>query len=241
MRHYGWKSKPQNIVFVAAFLLSSGAGTFEAATAGSRPLSEHAAALRFSNMTKQAGISYPNTPSYGVIALDAERDGAIELILNRHKRRAQFYTWTGERFRERHKTAIQRIPPGRSYYDRHSCVWGEATGDGRLDLYCASGAKGGLGTGANQLLVARGDGWRNEAWGRRVTDRFGRGRSVNWIDYDGDLDLDLFVANEVRLGYPNTLFRNSAGRISTRGCRGRCRRLHRRGPTGTTTATPTWS
>jgi len=214
VRHLGWKSKPHNVVLVAALLLSCGSSAFDPAGAASRPVSAEVPALRFSNMTKETGISYPDTPTYGAIALDVQRDGALEIILNRHKRRAQFYTWVGERFSERHKTAIQRIPPNRSYYDRHSCVWGEATGDGRLDLYCASGAKGGLGTGANQLLVARGDEWRNEGWARGVADRFGRGRSVNWIDYDGDLDLDLFVANEVRTGYPNAMFRNSAGRFA---------------------------
>lgn len=216
MRHLPSKTSARRrapAAVAAAFALLSTSVITQSAPAGAYGAPDEVDAVRFVDATRGAGVAYPRTPTYGAVALDAERDGAIELILNRHKRRARFYTWTGDRFEERYGTGIQKVPPGRRYYDRHSCAWGEANGDGRLDLYCSSGAKGGQGTGANRLLVARGDGWRNEAWERHVADRFGRGRSVNWIDYDGDLDLDLFVANEMRDGHPSVMFRNDGDRF----------------------------
>jgi hypothetical protein len=97
--------------------------------------------------------------------------------------------------------------------DRHNCAWGEANGDGQPDLYCAQGADHGFGTGPNQLLFRRGKTFVDRArrWG--VSDELGRGRSVNWIDYDGDGDLDLFVGNLDRPGAPNVMFQNRGGRF----------------------------
>lgn len=39
----------------------------------------------------------------------------------------------------------------------------------------------------------------------------GAGRSVNWIDYDNDNDLDLFISNGYRYGEDNLLYRNDNG------------------------------
>ncbi|MBX7043510.1 MAG: hypothetical protein K1X85_11480, partial [Ignavibacteria bacterium] len=36
-------------------------------------------------------------------------------------------------------------------------------------------------------------------------------RSVNWIDYDNDKDLDLFISNGKQGGQDNMLFRNDNG------------------------------
>lgn len=41
-----------------------------------------------------------------------------------------------------------------------------------------------------------------------LANRYGRGRSINWIDYDVDGDLDVFVGNGKRRGYPNVMFQN---------------------------------
>jgi len=39
----------------------------------------------------------------------------------------------------------------------------------------------------------------------------GASRSVNWIDYDNDNDLDLFISNGYRYGENNYLYRNDNG------------------------------
>ncbi|HMS64111.1 MAG TPA: FG-GAP-like repeat-containing protein, partial [Ignavibacteria bacterium] len=39
----------------------------------------------------------------------------------------------------------------------------------------------------------------------------GASRSVNWIDYDNDNDLDLFISNGYRYGENNLLYRNDNG------------------------------
>jgi hypothetical protein len=52
------------------------------------------------------------------------------------------------------------------------------------------------------------DGIRDLAKRYRVRDIYGRGRSVNWLDYDTDGDLDLYVGNWAREGHPSVLFSN---------------------------------
>ncbi len=54
---------------------------------------------------------------------------------------------------------------------------------------------------------------RDRARGFGVRDRHGRGRTVNWIDHDGDRDLDIFVGNHHRPNHPNVMFENLRGRF----------------------------
>ncbi len=75
-------------------------------------------------------------------------------------------------------------------------AWGDADGDGRLDLYVTDGF------GPNALLRNLGSGRFEPVGGPTVPDFPSAG--ATFIDYDRDGDADLFVAN---LG-PNALFRN---------------------------------
>jgi len=168
----------------------------------------------FSDVTRQVGI--PQTPmsNWGSVWVDHDRDGDADLLLNRHLRFALLFEKTPLGYERRDVRGLRSPAPGRRYYDRHACAWGEANGDGRPDLYCTSGAQKGDGVGLNQLLVQTADGLEEVAAAMGVQDRHGRGRTVNWIDFEQDGDLDLFVGNEVRGRAPNVTYRNDGGRFT---------------------------
>lgn len=167
---------------------------------------------RFQDVATATGLLDVATPTWGSTWIDRNRDGWTDLVLVRHKRKALAYENLSGSFTKMTTRAFDP-PPGRWYYDRHSCAWGEADGDGDPDLMCVSGAQKGVGTGPNALLLGAG---LRRAGGRfGVRDPLGRGRSVNWLDFDGDDDLDLFIGNQIRNGAPNLTLRNDRGRFTS--------------------------
>ncbi|HEV2755979.1 MAG TPA: VCBS repeat-containing protein [Actinomycetota bacterium] len=157
----------------------------------------------------------PATRSWGAAWGDVDGDGAPDLLVGRHKGDPWMFSNHSGRFEQLPEPALAAPAPGKTYYDRHNCAWGEANGDGRRDLYCVSGASGGRDRGPNRLLLGSPSGLR-DGTPRALRDALGRGRSVNWLDYDSDGDLDLFAGNEERAGSPNALFENVAGTFQRR-------------------------
>jgi hypothetical protein len=89
-----------------------------------------------------------------------------------------------------------------------SAAWGDYDGDGDPDLLV------GFAPGPDPVLkLYRNDGARFAEVGRAtgVARDSGRVRQVVWVDYDGDSDLDLFVAFRERA---NAMFRNEGGNLS---------------------------
>jgi hypothetical protein len=79
-----------------------------------------------------------------------------------------------------------------------SGVWGDLTGDGRLDLFVASLAH-------NRLYVNLGNGTFAERGAEYGVHEFGASQGAGMADYDLDGDLDLYVVN---LNAPNALHEN---------------------------------
>jgi hypothetical protein len=171
--------------------------------------------FHFVNVTEEVGLALPTSPSFGSLWADHDGDGWPDLLVNRHKRYARLFINGEGLFSLDERTPFITPAPGRQIYDRHDCGWGEANGDGRLDLVCVSGSEKGLGEGPNRLYLQDPSGRLIER-GKRfgMQDLPGRGRSLNWLDFDGDGDLDLFVGNELREGAPNVMFRNDGDGFS---------------------------
>ncbi len=91
--------------------------------------------------------------------------------------------------------AFTRILAGPTVNDggySEAASWGDYNNDGLVDLYVANSG----GSKLNFLYKNSGNGlFVKIAAGRQSTD-VGTSRGVSWVDYDGDGDLDLFVANE---------------------------------------------
>ena len=106
--------------------------------------------------------------------------------------------------------------------DRHATVWGDFNNDGHVDLFVTHGAMVGnlkpphgakrdelFNNGPRNILtnVIEESGIRND---------YGRGRDAQWVDYDNNGLLDLYVSN---LEDNNLLFRNNGDGRSRRSAR----------------------
>ncbi len=89
-------------------------------------------------------------------------------------------------------------------YSTYSVAWGDADGDGDLDLAAGNGYPG-----SHVYLNQDGALQTAAAWSSDVNDK---GRSVAWGDVDGDGDLDLAVASDQQ---PNRLYLNAGGGFNT--------------------------
>lgn len=91
-----------------------------------------------------------------------------------------------------------------------SCAWGDYDADGHVDLFIAHPA-GFLSTPIpNTLFKNDGDGSFTRITDTPITDGIAPYTVGNWIDYDDDGDLDLFVGSGPAIGTlgPDFLFRN---------------------------------
>jgi hypothetical protein len=95
--------------------------------------------------------------------------------------------------------------------DRHATVWGDYDNDGRSDLFINRGAMVGFlkppyGEKHDELFHNSPEKrFANIIETSGIRNGYGRGREAQWVDYDGDGNLDLYVSN---LGGSNLLFRN---------------------------------
>ena len=161
----------------------------------------------------QAGISEVTTTWSSAIA-DVNGDGLPDFFLGRHLEVGRLYLNDGGHFTEDVDSGIDA--GSTKSHDRHDCAWGDVDHDGRPDLFCSVGAVHGTIMKKNQLWMQQPDGtFVNEADAFGVTDPYGRGRAVTFIDVNHDAYPDLFVGNEYPRpdGHrsPNRLFINKGG------------------------------
>ena len=100
--------------------------------------------------------------------------------------------------------------------DRHRCAAEDVDLSGSMDLFCVIGTNKGTTNTPNELLLdvsEAGGTWASEAFG--VSDGFGRGRDVTFLDLNGDPYPDVYVANEPSradaMWSSNRLYRNLNG------------------------------
>jgi enediyne biosynthesis protein E4 len=93
--------------------------------------------------------------------------------------------------------------------DRHGAAWGDYDNDGDMDFFITLGAERGktLGGKTDQLYPNDGGGaFTDVTMPEGVRNAAGRGRSANWVDFENDGNLDLFLKNAKT---PNALYRNN--------------------------------
>jgi hypothetical protein len=165
----------------------------------------------FREVTRESGITAAGGVSWGAVWEDYDGDRDPDLFANRHYVASRFFVNAAGQY-QKHDEDFTHLPGYKPKddgpMDRHACGWGEVNGDRVPELLCIQGADRGQGSGPNQLIFRIGDGFVDRAsrWGVAHPDA--RGRTLNWLDYDLDGDLDVFLGNAYRTGYPNKLLRN---------------------------------
>lgn len=133
---------------------------------------------------------------------DYDRDGDLDLMLARrqYQQNVLLDNNDGGAF-----STVQGVIT-EALDDSNSLAWGDYDHDGDPGLYVLN--TGGSEGGTNRLFQNTEDGFVEILEGPHVTD-IGRSQSANWVDFDNDLDLDLFVTNAA--GQNNVLYRNDGG------------------------------
>lgn len=141
--------------------------------------------------------------SDGVSFADVDNDGDVDCFevtygFGSTGRKNYFYRNNGDGSFTYEPTIAMGLPLTFS----EMCTWIDANNDNFLDLYFTN-SNGSL---ANLYYENQTDGSFLQVTSLPITSENLLSRSINWIDYDGDGDSDLFIANEDNAN--NSLFRN---------------------------------
>ena len=86
----------------------------------------------------------------------------------------------------------------------HGSAWGDYDNDGDIDLFLAN-----AGISANSLFRNDGAGNFTKITSGDIVNDIAESFGCNWVDYDNDGDIDLFVANSAAADPGNSLYRNN--------------------------------
>jgi hypothetical protein len=173
---------------------------FVAAVVGGDRLFRNDGHGHFTDVTAAAGIPASRWTSMPIVA-DYDRDGFLDLYLVRMGDQEHTIPEPSYAARNGVPSVLLHNEGNGTFRDvtTHAGVgfhgwglagaWGDYDGDGWPDLYVANEF------GTNALYHNRRDGTFEEVAARAGVTDGGSGMSVAWGDYDGDGDLDLYVAN----------------------------------------------
>ncbi len=144
-----------------------------------------------------------NDRSDGASFADADNDGDLDAFVvtfgaNGVGKKNYFYRNNGDNSFTYEPGIAMGIPLTYS----EMATWIDANNDQNLDLYFTNS----VGSLQNMYFENQGDGSFQQVTSLSITNEALPSRSIDWIDYDGDGDCDLFVTNEE--GQTNSLFRN---------------------------------
>ncbi|KAN0039690.1 hypothetical protein ACTA71_007495 [Dictyostelium dimigraforme] len=155
-------------------------------------------------------------PSFGSSWGDFNGDGWIDLYIGNHYWPSRLYqNVDGKSFKDVSSTYIKGYE-NMKFLDKHASAWADFNKDGNLDLLETTGAKYGTSSLPNHLYVNNGNSseyWSEEAVQRSIDYPFARGRTITWLDYDGDGELDAFISSQKRTDGKgdSALFRQKKG------------------------------
>ncbi len=133
-------------------------------------------------------VSRDGKPSDGSSWGDADNDGDPDLfVVNWYNQNNMFYTNTRGVF-----TQVTSGPLVTNGGYSETCTWGDYNNDGLLDLYVTNSA----GISKNFLYKNLGGNQFQKILDGAIVNDQNSSRGANWVDYDNDGDLDLFVCNE---------------------------------------------
>jgi VCBS repeat protein len=138
---------------------------------------------------QQSGIAQV-TRSRGAVVFDYDGDHWPDILLGRHQFAARLYHNDGNgHFSEADTGTFKET-------DRHYCSAADVNGDGRPDVFCATGANKGSELKQDELWIQEPDhDFVDEARQYGVADVFGRGRDDTFLDLNGDGYPELFLGN----------------------------------------------
>ncbi|KXK33376.1 MAG: hypothetical protein UZ01_00084, partial [Candidatus Brocadia sinica] len=152
----------------------------------------------FEDISSYAGLVQKNLPAYGnPLWGDIDNDGNLDIVDPHHGASVSLYLNNGnETFTDITNNSGMSLG---STFDRHGMALGDYDNDGNLDLFIALGTASGSSLLNSQL-------WKGDGTGSftNVIDESGiqllEARTSNWIDYDNDGYLDLFVTRAEKSG-----------------------------------------
>jgi hypothetical protein len=166
------------------------------------------AAIRFENVTQQAGIVYSGQ-TYGASWGDFDADGWPDIWVSNHTKRPSLYRNQRD---GTFRNIIGEVWSADPRADTHAAAWADFDNDGDQDLVELVGAtitadKICFGCGENHFFVNNAGILQERAKALGVDRPVGLGRTPLWFDADDEGQLDLLVVNQLRKGKaPSTLY-----------------------------------